>query len=151
MYLIDTNVWLHRLLDHDHSHEVEEFLDLVAPSELLLTDFTLHSLGVILDRFGRREVFLDFVRDVVIDGGVEVVSIEPARMERLVSCMEEESCDFDDAYQYLAAEDHAASLLSYDQDFDSTTRGRVTPADAVTEIRRQSARPSPTEEPGSEE
>lgn len=138
MYLIDANVWLHRLLDHDHSEEVEQFLDVVAPNELSVTDFTLHSLGVILDRLNRRQAFLDLVRDVVIEGGVEVVSLAADRMERLVACMDDEELDFDDAYQYVAAEDLAADLVSYDQDFDRTARGRRTPAEIVAEIRSTS-------------
>ena len=146
MYLIDANVWLHRLLDHDHSQEVEEFLDVVPPAELLVTDFTLHSLGVILDRLDRRQVFLDLVRDVVIEGGVEVVSLAADRMERLVTCMDDEELDFDDAYQYVAAEDLAADLVSYDQDFDRTTRGRRTPAEIVAEIRPLSEESGPQAE-----
>lgn len=135
MYLIDTNVWLHRLLDHDHSQEVADFLNIVGVSELLLTDFTLHSLGVILCRLDRQEAFIDFVQDVLIDGGIEVASVEAERMERLVTCMADEGLDFDDAYQYIAAEKHSADLVSYDKDFSSTVRGRKTPGKIIAEIR----------------
>ena len=34
--------------------------------------------------------------------------------------------DFDDAYQYIVAEKFDLSLLSFDQDFDRTSRGRKT-------------------------
>ncbi|MFZ5897593.1 MAG: hypothetical protein ACOYU7_00150 [Bacillota bacterium] len=50
MYLVDTNIWLERLLDQAKSQEVGEFLDSV-PSELLfITDFSFHSVGVVLGR-----------------------------------------------------------------------------------------------------
>jgi uncharacterized protein len=35
--------------------------------------------------------------------------------------------DFDDAYQYVAAEKHNLTLVSFDSDFDRTARGRKTP------------------------
>jgi len=41
--------------------------------------------------------------------------------------------DFDDAYQYVAAEKHNLILVSFDADFDRTKRGRRTPADILGE------------------
>ena len=45
MYLVDTNVWLERLLDQTRSAEVGQFLGAIASDELLMSDFTLHSIG----------------------------------------------------------------------------------------------------------
>jgi hypothetical protein len=42
--------------------------------------------------------------------------------------------DFDDAYQYVAAEKHDLTLVSLDADFDRTERGRKTPADVLKEL-----------------
>jgi predicted nucleic acid-binding protein len=36
-----------------------------------------------------------------------------------------------DAYQYIAAEQYDAPLVSFDADFDRTERGRLTPAAAL--------------------
>jgi len=36
--------------------------------------------------------------------------------------------DFDDAYQYAAAEKYILTLVSHDRDFDGTELGRTTPA-----------------------
>ncbi|AKV66251.1 hypothetical protein VL20_1064 [Microcystis panniformis FACHB-1757] len=35
--------------------------------------------------------------------------------------------DFDDAYQYVAAELEKATIVSFDQDFDKTEQRRLTP------------------------
>jgi hypothetical protein len=40
MYLVDTNIWLERLLEQDRSEEVERFLDQVPSDQLLMTDFS---------------------------------------------------------------------------------------------------------------
>ena len=39
--------------------------------------------------------------------------------------------DFDDAYQYVAAEEYNLTLVSFDSDFDRTERGRKTPAEIL--------------------
>ncbi len=49
MYLLDTNIWLERLLDQHRSEEVGRLLDQVPSQRLFMTDFTLHSIG--RDRF----------------------------------------------------------------------------------------------------
>jgi len=68
MYLVDTNIWLERLLDQERSAETGRFLDRIPSDQLLMTDFTLHSIGVILDRLKRREVLVQFVDDVFLAG-----------------------------------------------------------------------------------
>ncbi len=50
MYLLDTNIWLERMLEQARSEEVERLLDQVSSDQLLITDFSLHSVGVILSR-----------------------------------------------------------------------------------------------------
>jgi hypothetical protein len=45
MYLVDTNVWLERLLDQERSEDVAEFLDRVSSDLLAITDFGFHSIG----------------------------------------------------------------------------------------------------------
>ncbi|MCP4662686.1 MAG: type II toxin-antitoxin system VapC family toxin [bacterium] len=136
MYLVDTNVWLERLLDQEKAGEVGTFLDEVPAGELLLTDFSFHSIGVALDRLEKREWLQRFTQDVLIDGAVELVSLEPQDIERLIEVMDETGLDFDDAYQYVAAEKRSADLVSFDGDFDGTERGKQTPAEVVKALRR---------------
>ena len=128
MYLVDTNIWLERLLDQERSAEVGQFLAQTSTDQLLMTDFTLHSIGVILDRLGQRAVLSQFVDDLFVQGGVVLVAVRPTAMHRLVSVMERFNLDFDDAYQYVAAEQADAVIVSFDGDFDRTDRGRQTPA-----------------------
>jgi len=131
MYLVDTNIWLERLLDQERSAQVGQFLAQTSTDQLLMTDFALHSIGVILDRLGQRAVLSQFVDDLFVQGGVVLVSVHPATMHRLVSVMERFNLDFDDAYQYVAAEQADAVIVSFDGDFDRTDRGRQTPADIL--------------------
>ena len=127
MYLVDTNMWLERLLDQARSDEVGDFLDRTPTEHLFVTDFTFHSVGVVLSRLSHQQALLRFVQDAFIDGAVGLVRLGPADTDRLVRVMEQFNLDFDDTYQYVAAEKHDLTLVSLDSDFDRTDRGRKTP------------------------
>jgi predicted nucleic acid-binding protein len=131
MYLIDTNVWLERLLDQARSEEVGQVLSSAVADQLLMSDFTLHSTGIILNRLGRRAVLPQFVDDLFVQGGVTLVAVRPEAMYRLVEVMDQFDPDFDDAYQYVAAETNDAQRVSFDTDFDRTDRPRRTPGEII--------------------
>ena len=131
MYLVDTNIWLERLLDQDRSVEVGRFLEIVPSKELFITDFAFHSIGVILGRLNNSEALLLFVRDLFIDGSVSIVHLGPEQMQRVVEIMQKFDLDFDDAYQYVAAEYHNLILVSFDSDFARTDRPGKTPLEII--------------------
>lgn len=131
MFLLDTNIWLERLLGQEQSKIVGQLLDNLEPSEIIMTDFSLHSIGVICNRLKQRDVFLNFVEDVLIDNSVKIVNIPPKQMKRLVEIMNCFNLDFDDAYQYVAAEIEKAVIVSFDKDFDKTDQGRLTPMQVI--------------------
>lgn len=133
MYLLDTNIWLERLLDQENSDEVGLFLSRIPSKSLLISDFSLHSIGVILSKFKKFEVFIDFVEDVFIEGGVNVVSVPPASMQRVVDSINRFNLDFDDAYQYVAAEIAEAVIVSFDKDFNKTMKKAHSPSDILSE------------------
>lgn len=127
VFLLDTNIWLERLLGQEQAEIAAELLDALLPSDMCMTDFTLHSIGVICNRLKQRDVFVKFVDDVLIDAGVVLVSIPANKMKRVVEIMDRFRLDFDDAYQYVAAEIEDATIVSFDKDFDKTEQGRLTP------------------------
>ncbi len=131
MYLVDTNVWLERLLDQVKSEEVGKFIGHMPSERLSITDFTFHSIGVILDKLNRREALRRFVQDVFTNGAVVLVHLGPEDMERLLHVISQFKLDFDDAYQYVAAEKHNLTIVSFDGDFDRTERGKKTPGEIL--------------------
>ncbi|MCA9946032.1 MAG: PIN domain-containing protein [Anaerolineales bacterium] len=124
---MDTNIWLERLLDQAKSEEVGRFLSDTPPNQLIISDFSLHSIGVILDRLDKQAVFAEFVDDVLIQGGVALRNVPPDLMRRLVDVIDAFKLDFDDAYQYVVAERTQATIVSFDKDFDRTSLGRKSP------------------------
>jgi predicted nucleic acid-binding protein len=137
VYLLDTNIWLERLLGQAQSAVVGQLLDQLPAEQMILTDFTLHSLGVILNRLGQRAVFTVFVQDVLIDASVGMSSLPSTAMSRVVAVMDHFGLDFDDAYQYVAAERDDLSIVSFDGHFDQTDRGRQTPAQVLAVLQQR--------------
>ena len=76
-----------------------------------LSDFSLHSIGIILD-------------DLIIGGGVKVLSLNPEDILKLIEITNRYGLDFDDAYQYSVAEKFDLEIISFDDDFDKTRKGR---------------------------
>jgi len=129
LYLVDTNVWLERILDQAKSAEVGDFLDRTPADHLFITDFAFHSIGVILAKLNRRDAFLTFVKDVFLDGNVTLARLDPDEMPGVVRAMEQFQLDFDDAYHYAVAERYDLAIVSFDRDFERTRRGRKAPSE----------------------
>ncbi|NOX61155.1 MAG: type II toxin-antitoxin system VapC family toxin [Chloroflexi bacterium] len=142
MFLLDTNIWLERMLDQARATEVKQFLDRVPSNQLLITDFSLHSIGVILYRLKKRSVFSLFVTDLFIEGYVGLITLRPSDIKRHMEVAEVFDLDFDDAYQYVAAELYDVDLVSFDRDFDRTKRGRRTPLDILATMPEDYERPA---------
>ena len=132
MYLVDTNVWLERLLHQERSDEVGEFLKQRPSNSLFITDFALHSIGLILTRLGSRKLFRSFVEDLFIEGAVTLVRLGMQDLIDLIDVTERFSLDFDDAYQYVAAVQRNLIVVSFDSDFDRTELERKTPAQTIS-------------------
>jgi len=127
-FLVDTNLWLELLLNQQRAQEVRWLLEQYDGSDFALTDFSLYSIGIILTRLKKDEAFERFIADALEQGGTRVVRLGAADMKALLAVRKQFGLDFDDAYQYVAAEKHNLTLLSFDPDFDRTERGRMTPA-----------------------
>ena len=131
MYLVDSNIWLERLLEQERSDEVGRFLDYITSDRLFITDFAFHSIAVIMDRLKRMNTFLKFVQDVFIDGSVSLIHLTPDDSHFIKDIMNHYNMDFDDAYQYFAAKKYDLTIISFDSDFDRTDLGRRCPEEVI--------------------
>lgn len=128
MFLVDTNVWLELLLEQEKAEEVRRFLRNVEARLLAITEFSLYSVGIILTRLRKDTVFEDFLSDTLENAGVARISLNTGDLKRVLAVRRRFRMDFDDAYQYVAAEKYNLTIVSLDSDFDRTERGRKTPA-----------------------
>ena len=131
MYLLDTNIWLERLLGQERSDAVGHFLNRTPTKELFITDFAFHSICVILDRLNKKDILIEFVHDLFIYGDIGVICLNPTDIQDVVNVIDQFNLDFDDAYQYVASDKYNLELISYDSDYDKTLKGRKKPEDLV--------------------
>ncbi|MDI6886052.1 MAG: PIN domain-containing protein [archaeon] len=129
-YLIDTNVFLEGLLEQERVSQVRTLFQRLGSVQLALTDFSLHSIGVILFGLGKARLFTLFLDNIIVDG-VRIHSLGIDDLRELDTVAKTFTLDFDDAYQYVVAEKYNLQIVSFDTDFDRTERGRKTPAEVV--------------------
>lgn len=65
MHLIDTNIFLEILLKQEKKETCKEFLE-KNKSNLYISDFSLHSIGVILFKNKKEDSFLKFLNDLFL-------------------------------------------------------------------------------------
>ena len=113
--MLDTNVFLEILLAQEKKEECKKFLNDNIEG-LNVTDFSLHSIGVILFRYGRKEVFQKFVEDIL--DAIRVLSLPIDRYREVVNVSKNLNLDFDDAYQYAVAKYYGLQVVTMDRDFE---------------------------------
>jgi uncharacterized protein len=134
MYLVDTNVWLEVLLEQEKASESQDFLLNADAEDLAITEFSVYSIGVVVGRLKKMGLFRSFIVDTIENAGIRRIRLALEDLVRIPDVMEEEKLDFDDAYQYVAAERHGLSIVSFDGDFDHTRHGRMTPLQTMENL-----------------
>lgn len=115
MYLVDTNIFLEVLLSQEKKDICKQTLDANIGS-LYLSDFSLHSIGVILFRNGKENIFQKFSVDVVLK--VEIITLSKDSYKNLADAKLNTGLDFDDVYQFKIAEEHGLEIITMDRDFN---------------------------------
>lgn len=128
-FLVDSNVWLELLLAQQAGPEAKAFIDALPSGSGGITDFALFSIALRLRRVDQSQLFDTFLGELD-RSGTEVVSLSLAEIRLVWKTIFDLQLDFDDAYQYVAAEARGLELVSFDADFDATPRRRLTPAQA---------------------
>lgn len=130
-YLVDTNIWLERLLDQDKSDIVSKFLDTVPLDQIFISDFALHSIGVILSRLKKLDTLDQFVNDLFFNGLIEQISLDPHDFVDIISNIEKYELDFDDAYQLTISQKYEMAIVTFDKDFNIEGIDRMTPGELI--------------------
>ena len=115
MFLVDTNVFLEILLRQAKKENCKKFLR-ENIGNLNITDFSLHSIGVILFRYDKEDIFQKFVEDVMPN--VKLLSLPTELYVDVINASKSLNLDFDDAYQYSTAKYCGLSVTTMDKDVD---------------------------------
>ena len=117
MDLVDANVFLEVILAQENEKKCRAYLQRNREN-LCISDFTLHSIGVILFRNRCEDKFQVFVEDLL--GNATVLSLPITQYANLPSVRSQWGFDFDDSYQYAMAKAHGLRLVTKDKDFEAS-------------------------------
>jgi predicted nucleic acid-binding protein len=130
-YLVDTNVWLERLLDQEKSAIASQFFDLVPTDSLFVSDFSIHSIGVILSRLKKFDIFEKFINDLFVNGQIELLSLDSSELLDVIGNIQKYNLDFDDSYQFCIAQKYELTIVTFDKDFNAKGIKKKTPDEIV--------------------
>ena len=118
MYLIDTNIFLEILLAQEQKDICKEFL-VSNIEQIYISDFSLHSIGVILFRNNKESIFNKFVKDIIRK--IKILTLSEELYSDLSDVKEKYGLDFDDAYQFKTADEYGLSIVTQDKDFEKVS------------------------------
>ena len=113
-FLVDTNNFLEILLNQAGRTKCEAFLQ-SEPGAAWISDFTLHSIGVLLFRQKRTALFDQFVADTLPQ--LSIISLSEIGYSQLAQANALHDLDFDDAYQFAVARENKLAIATQDKDF----------------------------------
>lgn len=113
-FLVDTNVFLEILLSQDKKEHCKMFLNNNI-GILNITDFSFHSIGVILFRYAKEDIFQKFIEDVIPN--IQLISLPIKLYVEAINAKRNLNLDFDDAYQYSTAKYYELTVATMDKDF----------------------------------
>lgn len=113
-YLADTNIFLKILLGQQNSTLCKAFL--INPKhKVFISDFSLHTVGVILFRENSFDAYNHFLLDITKNIGV--LSLPIKKYASIVQMAVNYKLDFDDAYQATIADVYNLRMKTQDKDF----------------------------------
>lgn len=118
-YLLDTNIFLEILLDQDKKEVCKNFLE-THIGEIFISDFSLHSIGVILYRNHKHDLFNQFLEDAL--DKIEIISLSKEKYREIIDVYNQYKLDFDDSYQFLLSQENQMTIATLDTDFKTVDK-----------------------------
>ncbi|MCD4790204.1 MAG: PIN domain-containing protein [Bacteroidales bacterium] len=131
-FLVDTNIWLERLLDQEKSAEVQEFLNKVPADLIFISDFTLHSIGIIMSKFEKDVDYFRFIKDLFSNGRITQLGLEPLETGEVILNIKKLNLDYDDSYQYSVSKKFDLRIVTFDMDFRKSGIETYKPLEAIS-------------------
>jgi predicted nucleic acid-binding protein len=82
--LIDTNIFLEVLLAQSRVTDAQDLLSKTEEHEFFMSDYTLHSIGLLFFRRKQHDVFRRFLADMFSIAGIRMISLLPRYMEDVI-------------------------------------------------------------------
>ncbi|MBL7113051.1 MAG: PIN domain-containing protein [Bacteroidales bacterium] len=113
-FLFDTNIFLEILLNQDKKEKAKNLIN-IHLNQLFISDFSLHSIGVVLIKQKKFSIFKEFLHDLIPH--VTVLSLPKDKYPDLNKIAQKYDLDFDDPYQTAVAKEFDLAIITMDNDF----------------------------------
>jgi predicted nucleic acid-binding protein len=113
-FLIDTNIFLEILLGQERKEKCKIYLN-QRLGKIYISDFSLHSIGVILFKLEKQNKFDLFLDDIL--PRIETLGLPLIDYKKVRKISSKYKLDFDDAYQTSVAESYGLIITTIDKDF----------------------------------
>jgi uncharacterized protein len=130
MFLVDTNIFLEVLLAQDKKDQCETFLSLIKKGKKtgIVTDFTVHSIIVIMGNLDRLKELRIFLLSLTAYKGLKIHHTTIADEMNAAEIALKHKLDMDDAIQYSAALSLGVeAIVSFDKHFNNLEIPRKEP------------------------
>lgn len=114
MKLAHANILLEIFLKQKKSEICKNFLS-KNTTGLFISDFSRHSIGIVLLKSKAMDVFRKFLADTL--PSIQILSLPANTHESLFKAAREFALDLDDAYQHVLAKNFNLKIAMMDQDF----------------------------------
>jgi len=134
MYLVDANIFLEVLLSRTRKEECKNFLKSLKSGKKsgTITDFTIHSIIVIMDGLDRLSELKIFLLSLLAYKGLYIYPTTIAEEVKATEIALERNLDMDDAIQYSSAlSANADAIVSFDKHFDYLEIPRLEPINVI--------------------
>ncbi len=99
------------MLSQENASQARTFLQKSDIHELFMSDFSLHSIVLILLRRKDFDLAMRFLTDTTESGSVSVLKLTPGDLIQVIAIARRHALDFDDAYQYALAVQHDLTIV----------------------------------------
>jgi len=113
-YLIDTNIFLEILLGQERKEKCKDYLN-GKLGKIYISDFSLHSIGVILFKLDKQDKFDLFLEDLL--PRIEHIGLPLIGYKKVKIISNKYKLDFDDAYQTSVADSFGLTISTIDKDY----------------------------------
>ncbi len=118
-YLLDTNIFLEILLKQEKAEDRKTFIN-KNEGDICISDFALHSIGVILFRNNLFDVFNLFVKNFI--SRIYILTLDKTGYNTISKLSNKYKLDFDDSFQLTVANEFNLSLITLDADFANLSK-----------------------------
>lgn len=118
-FLFDTNIFLEVLLGQEKKDICKRIL-VDFKGTIFLSEFSVHSIGVILFKQKKNSVFNDFIFDIANNG--TIISLPVKEYPQISMIAQKYKLDFDDSFQTAVAIEYKLGIITIDRDFKNVAK-----------------------------